>query len=126
MVVPPVVKPVVPSATVAEIIDKFLTWCREHHRPETYEWYCLQLQLFIDSLKKQQRAYLAVTDLRPFHLDDFLSHWTTWSSGMKYGACQAIQRAMRWAEQKGSIDRSPTAHCVKPCPGKRNVVISPA
>jgi len=40
-------------------------------------------------------------------------------------ACRAIQRAMRWAEKKGRIEKSPVADYEKPRPGKRNVVISP-
>src|SRR5262245_41366181 len=47
------------------------------------------------------------------------------SGSMKHGACRAVQRAMRWGEKKGHIDRSPVAHYENPRPGRRHVVIPP-
>jgi integrase len=112
-----------PAGSVVEVIDKVLTWCREHRTPETYEWYRWRLQLFCDYLKKRQLTQLLVPELKPFHIDEFLAGWPGWAPGMKHGACRAVQRSMRWAEKKGHIERSPVAHYEKPRPGKRNVVI---
>lgn len=122
---PPEPAPVVRSGSVVEIIDKFLTWCRENRAAETHEWYRWRLQLFCDFLKKQKILNLTVAELKPYHIDEFLAGWPGWTPGMKHGACRAAQRAMCWAEKKGYIDRSPVAHYEKPRPGKRNVVIAP-
>jgi integrase len=125
MAAPPEPRPTLRAGSVVELIDKFLAWCQENRKPETYEWYRWRLQLFCDYLKKNRIPQALVSELKPFHLDEFLSCWPGWSSGMKHGACRVVQRAMLWAEKKGYIDRSPVAHYEKPRPGKRNVVISP-
>ena len=49
----------------------------------------------------------------------------TLSNGSKRNHCRAVQRAMRWAEEQGFIDRTPLAHFKKPRAGRREVVISP-
>jgi integrase len=126
MAEPPASRPVLRPGGVVETVDKFLAWCQDHRKAETYEWYRWRLQLFCDYLKKQRLTHLLVSELKPFHLDEFLAGWPAWSSGMKHGACRAVQRAMRWAEIKGYIERSPVAHYEKPRPGKRKVVIAPA
>jgi integrase len=107
---------------VVGVIDKFLAWCHEHRAAETYEWHRWRLQMFVDAIDKA----LSVVQLKPYHLDDWLAKYPAWSSGMKHGACRAAQRAMRWAEIKGYIERSPVAHYEMPRPGKRKVVIAPA
>jgi hypothetical protein len=112
----------VASESVVGIIDKYLDWCQQHRSPETYEWYRWRLQLFAASIDKN----LTVTQLKHFHLDDWLNQRRDWSSGTKHGMARAVQRAMRWAARKGYIDRSPIADYEKARPGKRNVVISPA
>jgi integrase len=40
--------------------------------------------------------------------------------------CRAVQRALRWVERRGRIDKSPLAYHEKPRPGRRAVVVSPA
>jgi integrase len=108
--------------TVVSLIDKFLAWCHEHRAAETYEWYRWRLQLFVDRIDKS----LTISQLKHYHLDDWLNQHPHWSSGTKHGMARAVQRAMRWAAKKGYIDRSPLADYEKARPGKRNVVVSPA
>jgi integrase len=122
LVQPPVAPQEVPSSSVVGLIDRFLGWCKEHRAEETYEWYRWRLQLFAQSIDRA----LTVAQLKPFHIDDFLARHPNWTSGMKHGACRAVQRAMRWAQKKGYIGQSPVADYEKPRPGKRKVVLSPA
>src|SRR5262245_56256546 len=38
--------------SVLAILDRFLTWCREHRKPETLEWYRWRLQEFTTHLQR--------------------------------------------------------------------------
>jgi integrase len=114
--------PPAPGDSLVGLIDRFLGWCKEHRAEETYEWYRWRLQLFVDSIDRS----LTVAQLKPYHLDEFLARHPEWTSGMKHGACRAVQRAMRWAQKKGYIAQSPVADYEKPRPGKRKVVVAPA
>lgn len=121
----PVVEPQ-PSRTssprLVDIFDHFLTFCRDQRAPDTYEWYRWRLQMFVDEIA----ASLTVAQLKPFHLDDWFARHPDWASGTKNGMCRAVQRALRWAERRGRIDRSPIAFYEKPRLGRRTIVVTPA
>ena len=38
--------------SVVGVIERFLTWCHEHRKPATYEWYRWRLQMFADHVGK--------------------------------------------------------------------------
>jgi hypothetical protein len=54
------------ALTVAEVYDKFLSWCQQHREPLTYKGYREFIQGFITALK--DKALMAAGDLRPFHI----------------------------------------------------------
>jgi len=108
------------SDTVAAIVDAYLDWCQKHRSPATYKWYLDRAQAFVDFIP----GGLTVNQLKPYHLQRWIDSKDTWADGNKRNACRAIQRAMRWAEQQGYIDRSPIAHFEKPPAGKREKVVS--
>lgn len=110
------------SDSVVAIIDLYLEWCEKNRAPATYDWYQPRLQSFVLSISPN----LTVSQLRPFHVQAWVDNQPGWASGSKRNGCRAVQRAMRWAEQQGYIDRSPIAHMQKPPAGKREVVISEA
>src|SRR3954467_14845435 len=112
----PVATKTAPAALrLVEIFDHFLTFCRDQRAPDTYEWYRWRLQMFVDEIA----SGLTVSQLKPFHLDDWFSRHPDWASGTKNGMCRAVQRALRWAERRGRIERSPIAFYEKPRLGKR-------
>jgi len=110
-----------PSDSVLTIIERYLDWCKDNRSPDTFEWYRWRLQIFADSIPRS----LTVAQLRHFHIDDCLKKKTTWASGSKFNLARAVQRAFRWAQKKGYIDRNPVADFEKARPGKRKVVVSP-
>jgi hypothetical protein len=110
----------VPSACVVAIIDAFLDWCEKNVALRTYEWYQQRAQLFVKSIPPD----LLVRELKPYHLQRWIDAHPSWSPGSKRNGCRAVQRAMRWAEEQGLIDRSPLAHFKKPPQGRREVVVS--
>jgi integrase len=109
-----------PSDSVLAVLERYLQWCSEHRAQETYEWYRWRLQLFIESIDKK----LLASQLKHFHIDEWLLKRPDWSPGTKHGMARAVMRAFRWAAKKGYIDRDPIADYEKARPGKRNVVIS--
>lgn len=112
-------KRVVRSESVAALIDSFLDYTQKHRAPDTYEWYQSRLQRFV-------RWYpdLLVSELKPFHVQQWIDSHPTLASGSKRNLCRSIMRAMTWAEKQGYIDKSPLAHFEKPVGGKRERVIS--
>lgn len=110
----------VPTDSVVAVVDAYLDWCQKHRAPDTYEWYRYRLQRFIDFIPRGLR----VAQLKPHHVQRWVDSFEHLSLGSKRNYCRAIQRAMRWAEQQGYVDRSPIAHLQKPPQGKRNRVVS--
>lgn len=113
-------RPHVAADGVLAVIDAFLDWCHKHRQPATYEWYRFRLQLFVRSIPPELKTSM----LRPFHVQQWVDSFASLSSGSKRNYCRAVQRAMRWAEQQGYIDRSPIAHMEKPAAGKRDTVVA--
>ena len=105
--------------SVLAIIDAFLDWCQKNRAPDTYEWYRSRLEMFACSIPRN----LHVSHLKPFHVQQWIDSSTNWADGSKRNACRAVQRAMKWAEKQGIIDRSPIAHMEKPPSGKRETVV---
>ena len=110
----------VASGSVVAIVEAFLDWCKKHRSPDTYEWYRYRLQRFVEFAAPGLR----VSQLKPFHVQHWIDHYGQLSNGSKRNYCRAIQRAMRWAEQQGYMERSPIAHMEKPAGGKRELVLS--
>jgi len=102
------------------VIDAYLDWCQKHRAADTFEWYRYRLQRFVDFLGGD----IKVGELRPFHVQRWIDSYEDLASGSKRNYCRAIQRAMRWAEQQGYIDRSPIAYLEKPPAGKRETVVT--
>ena len=108
--------------SVPAVVDAFLDWCEKHRAPDTYEWYRYRLQRFISFISSD----LKTSQLRPLHVQRWIDSYEHLSNGSKRNYCRAIQRAMRWAEQQGYVDRSPIAHMEKPAAGKREIVVPQA
>ncbi len=117
-------RPVDPQSVVA-VMDTFLDES-SFKSDETQKWYKKHCQSFVDFLKGQGLRGLRVKDFAPLHVNKWLKSHTTWSDGTKNGACRAVQRAFRWANQMGYIKVNPVAFVPdKPPPGKRENIITP-
>lgn len=111
---------VVAGESVACVIDRFLDWAQKHRARGTYEWYRDRCQSFL-----RVHPRLTVTELRPFHVQEWVDSHAGWSDGHKRGCIIAIQRPLRWALKMGYIEQNPIAHIEKPAPGRREEYISP-
>lgn len=113
--------PPVAADSVAVILDRFLDWVKEHRAPDTFQWYEYRLQKFLDFIPKG----LLVSELKPFHVQEWIDGMKKRKSGTKRNCVRAVKRAMIWAEEQGYILRSPIARLRQPGAGKRDNVISP-
>ncbi len=112
------------SITVAEIMDKYLVWCRDNRAATTFSWYSDFLQGFLDSLQNQN---LTVDRLKPLHVNEWIaSHGPAWNNSTIRGAMRAVQRAFNWAEKQGYIEKSPIKYLEKPSAVRREEYPSPA
>ncbi len=115
---PPAVGP-----SVGEALEKYLDWCQKHRAAKTYSWYKDHLQSFADALPSA--AVMPVADLKPFHVIEWVDKHPDWSSTTKRGAIGAVQRAFRFAEELGYIDKSPVRRIQKPAPQRRDNPMTP-
>ncbi|PQO45494.1 tyrosine-type recombinase/integrase [Blastopirellula marina] len=113
--------PPVERISAAELMDRFLIWCRENRAKRTYEWYLQYLQDFLDSLANQENE---ASRVRPLHLNEWVAK-KGWSKSSTRGALIAIQRAFNWGAKQGYIDRSPLQQVEKPRATRRDNCPSP-
>lgn len=111
---------------VVEALDRFLDHCHRHAAARTYESYRERLGWFARFLKLTGRLALAVADLKPFHVLEWLDAHPAWQPGMRRGAIQAVQRALNWAVEVGLLESSPVARMKKPPQGKRERAVTEA
>ncbi len=109
----------VPNDSLAGVVDSFLEWCQNHRSAATYQWYLERLQTFM-----QLHPNLKLSALRPFHVQKWVDGYKELSGGSKRNLIRSMQRAMKWAEQQGYLDKSPLAHMEKPPSGRRNTVVT--
>jgi integrase len=108
-------------ALAVELLDAFLEWVQINRAPKCYDWYHHHLQTFASSIPKA----LTVAQLRPFHVTSVCDKHADWKANTRHGFCRAVQRAFRWAERQGRIDRSPIAVVEKPAPETKDIVVAP-
>ena len=109
-----------PSETVIAVIDAFLEWTQKHRAKATYEWYLERCQWFIKTID----VSLTVSQLKPFHVQEWVDSHPSWSDGHTRGCIIAVQRPLRWALKMGLIDKNPLEFVEKPQGGHREEVIT--
>jgi integrase len=102
---------------VSDILDKFLDWTLKNKAARTFEWYRDHLQAFLNHLGSKP---LLVTDLKPFHVIEWIDKHPDWSSAYRRGAIIAAQRPFNWAEELGYIPANPIKKIKKPQPQRRD------
>lgn len=109
----------VSSTAVLGVLEAFLDWCQKHKAPRTYDWYRDYLESFARSLPRD----LAITRLKPFHVQQWLDGQPGWKTGQR-GAIIAVQRVFNWATRMGLIEANPVRSIEKPRSGRREQVIT--
>jgi integrase len=109
----------VQSDAVSAMLDQFLAWTEAHRSPKTYRGYKDFCQSFHSTFPR-----LRISELKPFHVQQWVDGKTTWNSTTRRGAITALVRAMNWGMKMGYIERNPLAGIEKPEANKRDVVLS--
>lgn len=109
--------------TVAEVLDKYLDWCQKHRSQRTYDWYRDFIQGFINTLRDPTQ--MAVTNLKPFHVIEWVDGHLEWCATSRRSAIIAIQRPFNWAEELGYIASNPIKRIKKPQAQRRDTPITP-
>ena len=112
--------PTISGDQVAVVLDLFLDWTEQHRAPRTYDWYRERLQWFLGSIP----GSLQVSQLRPYHVQQWVDAHRGWSNTHKRGCITAVKRAFSWAQKMGYIEMSPVAHIEKPRAAQRDTVIT--
>src|SRR5262249_31537835 len=104
--------PMESATSLGLIIRKYLDWCRKDRAPRSAEWYQGHLDGFLAHLGDQ--ALMPATDLKPYHVVEWVDGHETWGDTYKRGAIVAVQRALNWAEEMGYLAASPVKRIKKP------------
>jgi hypothetical protein len=87
---------------------------------KTYIWHLGHIQRFCDGIPKS----LTINELKPFRITRIMDA-QAWAPSTKNGLGRSVQRAMRWANRQGLIERNPIAFVEKPGGEAREVVVTP-
>lgn len=106
---------------IATLAEKYLAWCEKHRSPRTVVWYRGHLDGFLAHLGSP----LLVTELKPYHVVEWVDAHPAWGDTYKRGAIMAVQRACNWAGELGYIEDSPIKRIKKPAARRRDNPMSP-
>lgn len=110
------------SLAFSNLAIKYLDWCLKHREPRTHEWYRGHIHSFISYLEKVGNGQIASTDLKPFHVVEWIdSYGDKWGDNYKGNAIVAIKRIYSWAEELGYSDINPIKKLKKPQSKRREI-----
>ena len=88
---------------------------------QTRVFYASKLNPFVAHLGES----FLVTELKPFHVEDWIAKHPKWKKGTARTVWKAIHRMMRWGGRSGRIPHSSICDYEKPGATRRNRVVSP-
>ena len=110
------------DTTVAQLIDRYLEWCKNHRAKRTYDWYAWHLSSLLDSVG----CRLKVRDIKPYHATRWLDErYKGTSDTYRCGAVRSLKRAFNWAVKEGYLVRSPVANVSRPVQRSRIAYLTP-
>ena len=89
------------SARVADVIEAFLAWAKNHRSDETNRNYVWYGQKFSENI-----GYLPVAELKPIHVTRFVDKHG-WMDTTERNARRSVYRAFSWATEEGVIAENP-------------------
>ena len=96
-------------ASFASIVDGFLEWVKQHRAPDTFEWYRYRCERFC-----QRYPDLRASDLRPFHVQQWVDSYAHLSRTSKRNYVRSLKRCCHWATQQGYLTVTPLRHLETP------------
>ena len=105
---------------MANLLAAFADWAERHTSAATYGWYRRYLKSFIARLP----AGVTVSQLKPFHVTQWLDAHPRWGDSSRRGAITALKRAFQWAVDEGYLANSPVASLKKPAIPRRQTTLT--
>lgn len=104
------------------LADKYLKWCEKHRAPRSVEWYKGHIDNFLKYLG--DNSSIPASDLKPYHVSEWVDSNPTWGDTYKGGAIVAIKRVYNWAIELGYSDTNPVARLKKPQAKRREIFMT--
>ena len=113
--------PEVATGSLAYILDKFLTHCKEEKKESTHDWYDGHLQDFLDYLKSK-RIYAGAFPPTQLKVKT-VRNWVNERGTAKRARITAVKAALSWANEEDEIPYSPLAGMKRSSASKRKQTI---
>lgn len=126
MTTPPAQTFALSEDAVANILDDFLTWCKQNRAPRTEERYRDFIQDFINF---KGIGRMGVAELDAKHVTDWLDAHEGWGNTTKNNAITALQRGFNWACKNRGLNKkggNPIKGMEKPQAEVRTDTLTPA
>ena len=110
------------NITVHDLCNKYLLWCGQHRSPRSLEWYQGHINGFLRHIGD---VTILATDLKPYHIAEWVDSHPKWGDTYKGGAIISVKRVYNWAEEMGYIENNPVKKLKKPQAKRRNNHMKP-
>lgn len=105
---------------VVTLLNRFIAHLEDEGRKDA-GWYRSRVASFAEFIPSR----LMLSELIPQHVTDWLKSHPKWSSTHKAGSISAVQRALNWHLEEGTIKRNPLAKIRKPKRTRRQFTYTP-
>jgi integrase len=109
--------PTTSEISLAEVVDHFLGWVQQHRAPDTYEWYRYRLERLCQAYPR-----LIAEQLRPFHVDDWVSRYEL-SVTSRRNYLRSAKRCYKWARRQGHLTENPIADLEVPSAEAKEILV---
>jgi integrase len=106
------------DGAVLPLFERFLEHVQREQSPDTYRIRQKYLQSFVGFLKDKGLLQLAVKDMRPFHVSEWLDKNPQWGQSSRRMGIEGLMRALNWSVKQGYIEGHPLEHRVARPPRK--------
>lgn len=104
------------------LTQKYLAWCEKHRAARSVEWYRGHIDNFLKFLGDD--SSIPASDLKPYHVSEWVDSHPTWGDTYKGGAIVAIKRLYNWAIELGYSETNPIARLKKPQARRREIYMT--
>jgi integrase len=111
------------NITFKELANKYLAWCANHRAPRSLEWYEGHINGFLKFLG--DNANMPASDLKPYHIVEWIDSHTNWGDTYRGGAIISIKRIYNWADELGYMETNPIKKLKKPQAKRRDNHMKP-
>jgi integrase len=107
--------------SLGKLFEEFLASAFKDRAARTRDFYEEKLRPLVSHLGREFPA----AELRPLHVENWISAHPRWKKGTARTVWQAVQRLMRWGSKSGRTPHSSVCDYGKPAAGRRTLVITP-